>query len=394
MTSLAFILGVVPLVHRPRAPAPKCAARWAPPSSRHARRDAVRHLPDAGVLLRDPVVRRLARSPQPSRRDGRRFARFDLTNRSSAYKREPTGFIRIAGNPCGTTPITPKSEKTDKCRHTLSEQSSLTRRDLFAVRAPVDLSVSCSSAGSRVGSSAPTPALRSCATASKLIVHTAEPLNAEPRLDESSIRGSRPSIASTFAATARRRYSMASAFRLAVEGEVERPLSFRLTNCVRSRARRLVATLTCAGNRRNEHSAVKPVFGVQWQAGTSATRRWEGVLSLADLLAKAGIRPAPGTVSFESVDVVKKADGTTFSFGGSVPIKKSVSIGKRRRESCWPIRSTRSPCRSTTVSRWGRAGIHRRPKREVADENRRQRLAFAESFRAGRLQDRRDRRSR
>ena len=57
MTSFAFILGVLPLVIA-EGPGPRCAARWARRSSRHARRDAVRHLPDAGVLLRCPVAQR------------------------------------------------------------------------------------------------------------------------------------------------------------------------------------------------------------------------------------------------------------------------------------------------------------------------------------------------
>ena len=56
MTSFAFILGVVPLVIAEGAGA-ECADRWAWPCSRHARRDPLRHLPDAGLLLRDPAFR-------------------------------------------------------------------------------------------------------------------------------------------------------------------------------------------------------------------------------------------------------------------------------------------------------------------------------------------------
>ena len=60
MTSFAFILGVVPLMlsrGRRRRNAPHAGHGRL---RRHARRDAVRHLPDAGVLLRHPVVHRPA----------------------------------------------------------------------------------------------------------------------------------------------------------------------------------------------------------------------------------------------------------------------------------------------------------------------------------------------
>ena len=65
MTSFAFILGVVPLVLCRRG-----RRRNAPHAGhgrlrRHARRDAVRHLPDAGVLLRDPMGQRFVPALPP-----------------------------------------------------------------------------------------------------------------------------------------------------------------------------------------------------------------------------------------------------------------------------------------------------------------------------------------
>ena len=56
MTSFAFILGVVPLMLAEGAGAEMRRTLGTAVFARHARRDAVRHLPDAGVLLRDPVV--------------------------------------------------------------------------------------------------------------------------------------------------------------------------------------------------------------------------------------------------------------------------------------------------------------------------------------------------
>ena len=58
MTSFAFILGVVPLVLSRRGRGRDAADAGHGGVRRHARRDDVRHLPDAGLLLRDPVVQR------------------------------------------------------------------------------------------------------------------------------------------------------------------------------------------------------------------------------------------------------------------------------------------------------------------------------------------------
>ena len=60
MTSFAFILGVVPLVIADRGRRRDAAVAGPGRLQRHAGRDAVRHLPDAGVLLRDPLVRPVA----------------------------------------------------------------------------------------------------------------------------------------------------------------------------------------------------------------------------------------------------------------------------------------------------------------------------------------------
>ena len=65
MTSFAFILGVVPLVisagRRRRDAADAGHGRL----QRHARRDPVRHLPHAGLLLRDPVGQRHSHRAPP-----------------------------------------------------------------------------------------------------------------------------------------------------------------------------------------------------------------------------------------------------------------------------------------------------------------------------------------
>ena len=60
----------------------------------------------------------------------------------------------------------------------------------------------------------------------------------------------------------------------------------------------VTATLTCAGNRRSEHSRIKPVKGVQWREGAIGNAKWSGT-RLSDLLKKAGLRDSAKHVWFE-----------------------------------------------------------------------------------------------
>ena len=63
MTSFAFILGVVPLVLATGAGRRNAPLAGPGRVRRHARRDDVRHLSDAGVLLRHPVRSHAAKPP-------------------------------------------------------------------------------------------------------------------------------------------------------------------------------------------------------------------------------------------------------------------------------------------------------------------------------------------
>lgn len=112
-------------------------------------------------------------------------------------------------------------------------------------------------------------------------------------------------------------------FRLTIEGLVERPLSLSVDDLRSMSQETVVATMTCAGNRRNEHNAVKPVEGVQWQAGAIGNTAWTGV-PLAALLKKAGIRDGAKHVWFEGLDEIEKG-GRTIGFGASIPIEKALA---------------------------------------------------------------------
>ena len=164
------------------------------------------------------------------------------------------------------------------------------------------------------------PALRD---GKQLKVHSPEPLNAEAdvaRLVEAWVTPVEQFYVRSHGTTP---IVDGKAFKLSIEGEVERPLELSLDELRKFPRESLHATLTCAGNRRSEFSAVKPVKGVQWGAGAIGNARWSGV-RLSSLLNKAGVKEAARHVWFESLDAVKRPDGTAFAFGASVPIAKAL----------------------------------------------------------------------
>ncbi len=116
----------------------------------------------------------------------------------------------------------------------------------------------------------------------------------------------------------------AAAYELRVEGLVERPLRLALGD-LRDRFDRaaVTATLQCAGNRRGEHSRVKKVGGVQWDAGAIGNAEWAGP-RLGDLLKKAGLKPGAKHVRFRSLDRCTVPAGT-FEFGASIPLEKALA---------------------------------------------------------------------
>jgi sulfite oxidase len=158
-----------------------------------------------------------------------------------------------------------------------------------------------------------------------LIVRTAEPLNAEPPL----------SVLLSQHITAVKHFYVrnhgalpkldAGALKVRVEGMVEQPLDLSLAE-LRERFREVSteATLTCAGNRRQEMSAIKPVAGVQWGAGAIGHARWTGAM-LADVLRAAKVQGGAKHVWFEGLDPVKEKDGSVAPFGGSIPVEKALA---------------------------------------------------------------------
>lgn len=114
-------------------------------------------------------------------------------------------------------------------------------------------------------------------------------------------------------------------YRLTVDGLVERPLSLSLDQLRRDYPVETVpATISCAGLRRDELIAVRPIPGeVVWGAEPVSNGVWGGV-SLARVLDTAGIRPEARHAAFTGLDEIER-EGKRFGFGGSIPLSKAMA---------------------------------------------------------------------
>ena len=158
-----------------------------------------------------------------------------------------------------------------------------------------------------------------------MIVHTSEPLNAEPPLDQ---------LRESFITPQRFFYVRshgnipkldAARHRLLLRGKVATPLDLTLDEL---RAgfpwRTVMAVLQCAGNRRADLVQVKPVSGDPWQPGAIGNAEWGGI-ALANVLRAAGADVAPERhVAFSCLDDID-LDGERFRFGASIPMAKALS---------------------------------------------------------------------
>jgi sulfite oxidase len=116
-----------------------------------------------------------------------------------------------------------------------------------------------------------------------------------------------------------------TSYRLRLTGLVERPRELSLDELrAMAPARTVTATLECAGNRRAELMAVRPIPGeIAWGSGVIGTANWRGV-PLAEVLRAAGVRAEARHVAFTSLDAAQFA-GETVHFGGSIALKKALS---------------------------------------------------------------------
>jgi sulfite oxidase len=158
----------------------------------------------------------------------------------------------------------------------------------------------------------------------EVAVHQEEPFNAEPAAEALARAAITP--ADLFYVRSHGPVpDGAGAWRLRVDGLVERPLELGLGELRAGRfaIREVVATLVCAGNRRAGLVEVRPIPGeVVWGSGAVSTARWRGV-ALADVLGAAGVRPPAAHVGFAGADESPEA-APPQPFGGSIPLVKAL----------------------------------------------------------------------
>src|SRR5258708_35593243 len=160
---------------------------------------------------------------------------------------------------------------------------------------------------------------------SQLIVHQEQPLNAEPPGDllrQSFLtpeqhfyvrtHGSIPAVDPT-------------SYRLLITGLVQRKRELSLDELrSMSPVHTVTATLECAGNRRSELIAVKPIPGeVPWEADVIGTATWRGV-PLREVLRAVGVEADARYVAFTSLDEAQ-FEGEKVSYGSSIALEKALS---------------------------------------------------------------------
>jgi sulfite oxidase len=156
-----------------------------------------------------------------------------------------------------------------------------------------------------------------------LIVHQLEPFNAET---PAALLADPPlTPADAFYVRNHGRVPAAPAGALRVDGLVERALELTVAQLrARFPPREVVATLVCAGNRRADLHAARPVPDeIAWGPGAAGTARWRGA-ALADVLAAAGVRDGAAHVELVGGDRSEEAEPPQ-RFGGSIPLHKALA---------------------------------------------------------------------
>ena len=111
--------------------------------------------------------------------------------------------------------------------------------------------------------------------------------------------------------------------RVTVNGRVARPVELSLADVRTMAPRTERAVMQCAGNRRADLRAVRPVSGDPWATGAIGCADWTGA-SLADVLAAAGAETGdPLHVAFTSSDVCAPDEGGA-PYGVSIPMAKAL----------------------------------------------------------------------
>jgi len=111
-----------------------------------------------------------------------------------------------------------------------------------------------------------------------------------------------------------------------INGLVDTPLKLSIED-LRTQFQKVqvVAALQCAGNRRKEMGAVKPVNGIAWESGVIANAKWTGV-RLCHVLQRAAVQiNGSAHVSFASYATLCQDDNY---YGASIPLAKAQNFNE------------------------------------------------------------------
>ncbi|KAF9067210.1 Oxidoreductase, molybdopterin-binding domain-containing protein [Rhodocollybia butyracea] len=113
-------------------------------------------------------------------------------------------------------------------------------------------------------------------------------------------------------------------YMLSVNGAVDQVISMSIPQLKSTFTKaRVVAALQCAGNRRNEMGAIKPVHGVGWNSGVIANCVWGGI-RLRDVLSYVGVHTDDLLhVCFASFATLCQDDEY---YGASIPISRAMKL--------------------------------------------------------------------
>ncbi|MBS0260823.1 MAG: molybdopterin-dependent oxidoreductase [Planctomycetes bacterium] len=158
----------------------------------------------------------------------------------------------------------------------------------------------------------------------RLIVRTADPFNAEGVVDKLLSNWITPLESFYVRNHGPTPHLVTAEHQLSIEGLVDRPLKLSIAELLQKFPKyQTTATLTCAGNRRNEFQGPK-IGGVQWGTGAVGNAQWSGV-TLAAVLRHVGLQNGARHVWFEGADIIKdKAE--SYPFGGSIPLEKVLDV--------------------------------------------------------------------
>lgn len=163
-------------------------------------------------------------------------------------------------------------------------------------------------------------------TKPNLIVHSTQPLNAEPPLDR--LRRAFVTPIDDFYIRTHGDIPQIdpATHRLTVEGRVRTPLILSLDDLKKNfEPRTVMAVMQCAGNRRADLQQVRATSGDQWAPGAIGNAEWTGV-PLRSVLAAAGAETGSALhLCCEAVDIARNEDAPDAPFGISIPMPKALS---------------------------------------------------------------------